>query len=82
MLGIKGFRAPNCPKDCSCLGSFAVYARNHQNFPNVVSSLSRMKLNDSIKDEIAANQQMIPPDKSLMALNSALINIEDINLYL
>ncbi|KAK0591027.1 hypothetical protein LWI29_034667 [Acer saccharum] len=53
----------------------------NQNFPSVVSSLSRMKLNDSIKDEIIANQRMIPPGKSLMALNGALINIEDIDLY-
>lgn len=54
----------------------------NQNFPSVVSSLSRMKLNESIKDEIIANQRMIPPGKSLMALNGALINIEDIDLYL
>ncbi|PSS19044.1 UDP-glucose:glycoprotein like [Actinidia chinensis var. chinensis] len=54
----------------------------NQNFPTVVSSLSRMKLNDSIKEEIIANQRMIPPGKSLMALNGALINIEDIDLYL
>ncbi|KDP38843.1 hypothetical protein JCGZ_05000 [Jatropha curcas] len=53
-----------------------------QNFPSVVSSLSRMKLNSSIKDEITANQRMIPPGKSLLALNGALINIEDIDLYL
>lgn len=53
-----------------------------QNFPSIVSSLSRMKLNDSVKDEITANQRMIPPGKSLMALNGALINIEDIDLYL
>ncbi|RAL49511.1 hypothetical protein DM860_012944 [Cuscuta australis] len=54
----------------------------NQNFPSVVSSLSRMKLNESIKDEIIENQRMIPPGKSLMALNGALINIEDIDLYL
>ncbi|PSS26754.1 UDP-glucose:glycoprotein like [Actinidia chinensis var. chinensis] len=54
----------------------------NQNFPTVVSSLSRMKLNDSIKEEIIANQRMIPPGKSLMALNGALINIEDVDLYL
>ncbi|KAI9397239.1 hypothetical protein POPTR_003G018900v4 [Populus trichocarpa] len=54
----------------------------NQNFPSVVSSLSRMKLKDSVKDEITANQRMIPPGKSLMALNGALINIEDIDLYL
>ncbi|CDO97565.1 unnamed protein product [Coffea canephora] len=54
----------------------------NQNFPSIVSSLSRMKLNDSIKDEIIANQRMIPPGKSLLALNGALINIEDVDLYL
>lgn len=54
----------------------------NQNFPSIVASLSRMKLNDSVKDEILANQRMVPPGKSLMALNSALINIEDIDLYL
>lgn len=54
----------------------------NQNFPSIVSSLSRMKLNDSVKDEIIANQRMIPPGKSLMALNGALINIEDIDLHL
>ncbi|KAL0365044.1 UNVERIFIED_CONTAM: UDP-glucose:glycoprotein glucosyltransferase [Sesamum angustifolium] len=54
----------------------------NQNFPSVVSSLSRTKLNDAIKQEIIENQRMIPPGKSLMALNGALINIEDIDLYL
>ncbi|KAM3408477.1 hypothetical protein ACQJBY_001541 [Aegilops geniculata] len=54
----------------------------NQNFPSVVSSLSRMKVDDSIKDEIIANQRMVPPGKSLMALNGALINIEDLDLYL
>lgn len=54
----------------------------NQNFPSIVSSLSRMKLDDSIKDEIIANQRMVPPGKSLMALNGALINIEDLDLYL
>ncbi|KAK9053691.1 hypothetical protein SSX86_024765 [Deinandra increscens subsp. villosa] len=54
----------------------------NQNFPSVVSYLSRMKLDDSIKDEILANQRMIPPGKSLMALNGALIDIEDIDLFL
>lgn len=54
----------------------------NQNFPSVVSSLSRMKLNDSVKEEILANQRMIPPGKSLVALNGALINIEDVDLFL
>jgi UDP-glucose:glycoprotein glucosyltransferase len=54
----------------------------NQNFPSIVSTLSRLQLNHSIKDEIVANQQMIPPGKSLMALNGALVDIEDIDLYL
>lgn len=29
-----------------------------------------------------ANQRMIPPGKSLMALDGALLNVEDIDLYL
>ncbi|KVH88595.1 UDP-glucose:Glycoprotein Glucosyltransferase [Cynara cardunculus var. scolymus] len=53
----------------------------NQNFPSVVSYLSRMKLNDSIKDEILSNQRMIPPGKSLMALNGALIDIDEIDLF-
>ncbi|KAI4342257.1 hypothetical protein MLD38_026900 [Melastoma candidum] len=52
-----------------------------QNFPSVVSSLSRMKLNESVKEEILANQRMIPPGKSLMALNGALISVEDMDLF-
>lgn len=54
----------------------------NQNFPSIVSSLSRMKLDESVKDEIIANQRMIPAGKSLMALNGALLDIEDIDLYL
>ncbi|KAL9229315.1 hypothetical protein vseg_004797 [Gypsophila vaccaria] len=54
----------------------------NQNFPSVVASLSRMKLNDSVKDEILANQRMVPPGKSLMAINGGLINVEDVDLYL
>ncbi|CAL1385560.1 unnamed protein product [Linum trigynum] len=54
----------------------------NQNFPSVVSSLSRMKLNDSVKEEITTNQRMIPPGKSLMALNGAILNAEDIDLYM
>ncbi|KAM7250288.1 hypothetical protein ACFE04_022171 [Oxalis oulophora] len=53
----------------------------NNNFPSIVSSLSRMKLNDSIKDEIIANQRMVPPGKSLMALNGASVSIDDIDLY-
>ncbi|CAA7402965.1 unnamed protein product [Spirodela intermedia] len=53
----------------------------NQNFPSIVSSLSRTKLSNSIKEEIIANQRMVPPGKSLMAINGALINIDEIDLY-
>ncbi|KAL8168345.1 hypothetical protein V2J09_009844 [Rumex salicifolius] len=52
-----------------------------QNFPSIVSSLSRMKLNNSVKEEILSNQRMIPPGKALMAINRALVNIEEIDLH-
>ncbi|XP_012568016.1 UDP-glucose:glycoprotein glucosyltransferase [Cicer arietinum] len=54
----------------------------NQNFPSIVSYLSRMKLDDSVRDEIIANQRMLPPGKSLMAINGALVNVEDIDLYM
>lgn len=53
------------------------FCRCHQ-----FTKLFALQLNDSVKDEISANQRMIPPGKSLMALNGALLNIEDIDLYL
>jgi len=40
------------------------------------------QLDDSVRDEIMANQRMIPPGKSLMAINGALVNVEDVDLYL
>ncbi|KAK7399679.1 hypothetical protein VNO78_10868 [Psophocarpus tetragonolobus] len=54
----------------------------NQNFPSIVSSLSRMRLDNSVREEIMANQRMVPPGKSLMALNGALVNVEDVDLYL
>jgi len=46
------------------------------------NNIMLVQLDDSIKDEIIANQRMVPPGKSLMALNGALINIEDLDLCL
>ena len=40
-----------------------------------------LQVNSSIKDEIIANQRMVPPGKSLMAINGALVNIDDIDLF-
>lgn len=41
-----------------------------------------VQLNESIKDEILSNQRMVPPGKALLALNGALLNIEDMDLYM
>lgn len=43
---------------------------------------SIVQLNESIKDEILSNQRMVPPGKALLALNGALLNIEDMDLYM
>lgn len=40
-----------------------------------------LQLNQSIKDEITANQRMVPPGKSLMAINGALISTDNIDLF-
>lgn len=47
-----------------------------------LSFLFFLQLDASIKDEISANQRVVPPGKSLLALNGALINIDDIDLYM
>ncbi|XP_024372023.1 UDP-glucose:glycoprotein glucosyltransferase isoform X2 [Physcomitrium patens] len=53
----------------------------NQNFPNLVSSLSRMQINDTIKEEIMSNQRLLPAGKNLMAINGAILNIETIDLF-
>lgn len=53
----------------------------NQNFPSLVSSISRLKLNQTIKDEIVANQRMVNPGKNLFAINGALVNIDDLDLF-
>ncbi|XP_024522450.1 UDP-glucose:glycoprotein glucosyltransferase-like isoform X1 [Selaginella moellendorffii] len=53
----------------------------NQNFPNLVSSLSRMKINETIKQEIVSNQQMISPGRNLLAINGALVNPESLDLF-
>lgn len=50
-----------------------------QNFPSIVPLLICTKLNDSIKDEIVANPQMVLNGRPLIAINRALLNIEDID---
>lgn len=59
----------------------------HRSFSSQVivyclSNCDVQQLDDSVQDEIMANQRMIPPGKSLMAINGALINVEDVDLYL
>ncbi|CAM6098919.1 unnamed protein product [Calypogeia fissa] len=53
----------------------------NQNFPNLVSSLSRMQLNETIKEEIVVNQRMVPPGRNLFAINGALVNPDTLDLF-
>jgi hypothetical protein len=61
---------------------FEYIRMNYFCMKNINDDFMFVQLDDSIKDEIIANQRMVPPGKSLMALNGALINIEDLDLYL
>eukprot|EP00250_Pteridium_aquilinum_P011892 c20372_g1_i1 orf=227-5122(+) len=53
----------------------------NQNFPNLVSAISRLKLNETIKEEIVANQRLVNPGKNMLAINGALINLESLDMY-
>ncbi|MCO5576449.1 hypothetical protein L7F22_030259 [Adiantum nelumboides] len=53
----------------------------NQNFPNLVSAISRLKLNETIKEEIVSNQRLVNPGKNMLAINGALINLEGLDLY-
>ncbi|KAH7387951.1 hypothetical protein KP509_16G050200 [Ceratopteris richardii] len=53
----------------------------NQNFPNLVSAISRLKLNETIKEEIIANQKLVVPGKNMFAINGALVDLEGLDLY-
>eukprot|EP00850_Spirogloea_muscicola_P001151 SM000004S15021 [mRNA] locus=s4:854375:863925:+ [translate_table: standard] len=53
----------------------------NQNFPNLVSSLSRTKLNRTIADEIGQNQRMMMAGRNLLALNGALLSLDSLDLF-
>ncbi|BFI40446.1 UDP-glucose:glycoprotein glucosyltransferase [Marchantia polymorpha subsp. ruderalis] len=53
----------------------------NQNFPKLVSSLCRMQLNDTVKEEIANNQRRVPPGKNLFAINGALVNPDTLDIF-
>ncbi|KAG0591180.1 hypothetical protein KC19_1G156300 [Ceratodon purpureus] len=53
----------------------------NQNFPNLVSSLSRMQMNETIKEEIMSNQRLLPAGKNLVSINGALLNLDTLDLF-
>ncbi|KAL3679974.1 hypothetical protein R1sor_022930 [Riccia sorocarpa] len=53
----------------------------NQNFPKLVSALSRAQLNSTVKEEITQNQRMIPPGKNLFAVNGALVNPDILDIF-
>ncbi|KAL2613121.1 hypothetical protein R1flu_024813 [Riccia fluitans] len=53
----------------------------NQNFPKLVSELSRAQLNSTVKEEVMQNQRMIPPGKNLFAVNGALVNPDVLDIF-
>lgn len=47
-----------------------------QNLPSLISSISRMKVNSSMKTEIDENQKFFQPGKNFFILNGHIIDIE------
>ena len=40
-----------------------------------------LQINETIKEEIMANQRLLPPGKNLVAINGALLNLETVDLF-
>mmetsp|Transcript_15299 Transcript_15299/g.41363 ORF Transcript_15299/g.41363 Transcript_15299/m.41363 type:complete len:1550 (+) Transcript_15299:445-5094(+) len=52
-----------------------------QNFPSLVSSLSRQKVNSSLRSAVTKTQQFIPAGTSFMLVNGLAIDIDNFDLY-
>ncbi len=52
-----------------------------QNFPSLVSSLSRQPLDEEIRANAAANQQMVHAGANFMLLNGVTVDINNFELY-
>ncbi|KAF5843740.1 hypothetical protein DUNSADRAFT_8256 [Dunaliella salina] len=52
-----------------------------QNFPSLVSSLSRQKVNSTLRSAVAKTQQFIPSGTNFMLVNGLAVDIDDFDLY-
>jgi len=52
-----------------------------QNFPSLVSSLSRQKVDDALRKAVAANQQYVSPGANFMLLNGLAFDINSFDYY-
>jgi UDP-glucose:glycoprotein glucosyltransferase len=52
-----------------------------QNFPSLASSLSRMQVNGSVREEVTDNQRVVPAGMSRLYLNGAAVDIDNIDPF-
>ncbi|GFH33684.1 uncharacterized protein HaLaN_33090, partial [Haematococcus lacustris] len=59
----------------------ALLAELSQNFPSLVSSLSRQKVNESLRAAVAHNQQFMSPGGNFMLINGLSFDINNFDLF-
>eukprot|EP00879_Flechtneria_rotunda_P023383 GHRR01024733.1.p1 GENE.GHRR01024733.1~~GHRR01024733.1.p1 ORF type:complete len:589 (+),score=221.40 GHRR01024733.1:171-1937(+) len=52
-----------------------------QNFPSLVSSLTRQQVPDRLRREVQQNSKMISPGQNFMLLNGMLVEVKNFELY-
>ncbi|MEW5302056.1 MAG: hypothetical protein WDW36_004866 [Sanguina aurantia] len=52
-----------------------------QNFPSLVSSLSRQPVNASLRNAVAANQQNLSPGANFLIINGLAMDVAELDLY-
>ena len=61
----------------SAADPLALLAEISQNFPALVSSLSRQQVNDTLRRSMAKSQQALAPGASYLLLNGLLVDTKD-----
>ncbi|GAX78494.1 hypothetical protein CEUSTIGMA_g5933.t1 [Chlamydomonas eustigma] len=59
----------------------SVLAEISQNFPALVSSLSRQKVNESLRSAVAFNQQILSPGTNYMLINGITFDINTLDFF-
>jgi hypothetical protein len=63
-------------KILSSSSPFHMFEQISQNFPVAVKSLYKMKVNDSLKQEIEVNQRALEQGKNIFAINGRILDLE------